>query len=382
MTSRCKLSNGICGLGIVAILLLTCCNNLSQGEKSSKGKGEPTSSRQPQEAVYPELVAGEFDYKGDTAFGEIIELKGKQIVGDTGIFKTFECSFIMKDSLFIMTRGFDPIFLFHFPSMMNFSQIYNIGNGPNEFNYPEVIESVDSTELAFVVDQTNYRKLFRLTNDFKLVPIRSPFNSRSPYAVNNISHLGNSRFLYTEYIFDQDFMIQECCLEGDSVYVKDVYNVALPGLKGDWRQQMGRINVNVKSSRLVYAYAYYRRILFMDLDGKTVRVINYVGESGFDDKTLLKADALLLNKAYYGSISSNDEYVFISYTGKSSVDWYNGHKKGDNSIYIEQYDWSGNPIRKYKLDYGGAFFIDKEGKRIYLIASYFDEPFFIYDLPK
>ncbi len=356
---------------IIASATMVGCNNRTQPRESELSGNNS----------YSELVAGEFNYKGDTAFGEIIELKGKQIVGDTAIFKTLECSFIMKDSLFIMTRGFDPIFLFHFPSMMNFAQIYNIGNGPNEFNYPQVIESVDSTELAFVVDLMNYRKLFRLTNDFKLVPIKSPFNSRSPYAVNNISHLGNSRFLYTEHIFDQDLMIQECGLEGDSVYVKDIYNVALPGLKGDWRQQMGRINVNVKSSRLVYAYAYYRRILFMDLDGKTVRVLNYEGESGFDDKTLLKADALLLNKAYYRSVSSNDEYVFISYTGKSSVDWYNGHKKGDNSIYIEQYDWSGNPIRKYKLDYGGAFFIDKEGKRIYLIASYFDEPFFVYDLP-
>ena len=49
-------------------------------------------------------------------------------------------------------------------------------------------------------------------------------------------------------------------------------------------------------------------------------------------------------------------------------------------MYIEQYDWNGNPIRKYKLDRGGHAYVDSN-ENILILISGSDDPFWRYKFP-
>ena len=57
---------------------------------------------------------------------------------------------------------------------------------------------------------------------------------------------------------------------------------------------------------------------------------------------------------------------------------------GDNYrpyMVIEQYDWNGNPVKRYKLDQGGVFAVDEKAGKLYVASFYDDDPFYVYDLP-
>ena len=52
-------------------------------------------------------------------------------------------------------------------------------------------------------------------------------------------------------------------------------------------------------------------------------------------------------------------------------------------IYIEQYDWNGNPIKKYKLkDFFGKIYVDEERRTILGINPNHDDPFIEFKLPE
>ena len=38
-------------------------------------------------------------------------------------------------------------------------------------------------------------------------------------------------------------------------------------------------------------------------------------------------------------------------------------------IFVEQYDWNGNPIKRYKLDDWGYFCVDENNSKIYLVST-------------
>ena len=55
-------------------------------------------------------------------------------------------------------------------------------------------------------------------------------------------------------------------------------------------------------------------------------------------------------------------------------------QKENYYIYVEQYDWNGIPIRKYKLDQWGYFTVDEKNEKLYLTSTNHDDPFFEYNL--
>lgn len=46
---------------------------------------------------------------------------------------------------------------------------------------------------------------------------------------------------------------------------------------------------------------------------------------------------------------------------------------------MEQYDWGGNPVARYKLDHWGR--VVSDGKRLYQVCYMYDDPLFLYTLP-
>ena len=56
-----------------------------------------------------------------------------------------------------------------------------------------------------------------------------------------------------------------------------------------------------------------------------------------------------------------------------------GNGKSDGYIFVEQYDWGGNPVVRYKLDDWGR--VVSDGKRLYQVCYMYDDPLFLYILP-
>lgn len=73
-----------------------------------------------------------------------------------------------------------------------------------------------------------------------------------------------------------------------------------------------------------------------------------------------------------GGACAQDEYVYFLYSGHTPYDVVN--------IYVEQDDWNGNPVNKFKLNQWEFFTVNEPNKKIHLLSTNHDDPFFIYDL--
>lgn len=64
--------------------------------------------------------------------------------------------------------------------------------------------------------------------------------------------------------------------------------------------------------------------------------------------------------------------VFLTYSGQ--VPYVVG-KNGDYFMWMEQYDWNGNPVRRFKLkDFSINSIVSHNASRLILTASYYDDP--------
>ena len=44
------------------------------------------------------------------------------------------------------------------------------------------------------------------------------------------------------------------------------------------------------------------------------------------------------------------DYVYITYSGRTPYVVAAENNKGKHHMYVEKYDWNGNPVKKYKLN--------------------------------
>lgn len=105
---------------------------------------------------------------------------------------------------------------------------------------------------------------------------------------------------------------------------------------------------NPGRDRMVYAYKYTKIIKFMDMEAKTVRTLNFE-QSEFDEKTLTVRDGLDANVTHYMQVLPTRDYVYVTHSGRSPYVVAAENTKGNNYMYLEKYDWNGNPVKRYKL---------------------------------
>ena len=49
--------------------------------------------------------------------------------------------------------------------------------------------------------------------------------------------------------------------------------------------------------------------------------------------------------------------------------YMNDNQHNRKYIYVEQFDWNGNPVKKYKLDDWGYFCVDEKNQTLYLAST-------------
>ena len=370
-------------LPFTALLLLACC--LSCINRSKPAKNSNISSDIT--AILP-LEAGEVYYKNKEPFGDIVNLEGTQLIDETVIFKPRESELLVKDDVLIVKNlGEHPLLQFSLPDgkFVKYGHI-SYGQGPNELVYPHLAPTPDTTLLCYVFESTN-QKLYQYhkSGDVTLYPFSFSPSGKKKYSDKEIVNLHPHDFIYVEATPIGKSIFRTTATE-DSVAIKELYNLGLePDMKSEF-PYIGDFIVNAKQNRMAYAYKYFKIIKFMDMDAKTVRTVNFEKEQ-FDENSLRIADGLDNNVTHYWGAGAGEHYVYFMYSGRSPVAIHRERQRQKEKykpyIYMEQYDWNGNPVRKYKLDHWGYFTVDEPNKKIYLLSTstHEDDPLFVFQLP-
>jgi hypothetical protein len=323
------------------------------------------------------LDVGEIIMNDKEAFGKIIELKGRHLLTDSMMDPRIRGMLLKEDKLIFQYDNDPPLVIYQFPDMKYITKKGYRGNGPDEFVYPSLVPTSDPNLICYIYETTN-QKLYTLDNNYQIK--RSPFDfPKGMFEHNNrqLINIGKNEFL-SEEISTGGKSIYRLAKTNDSTQVEEIYNLNLNPDLDFFGAYYGCLAANEKRNRMVYAYQFYKVISFMDLDGKNVRTINFK-QSEYDESTRHVADGLDLNVTNYWGICAQPDYVYALYIGQKPAERM---AEGTSSCFIEQYDWDGNPIRKFKLNRTGRFVVDEKNKRLYLSDWSKDDPIYVYTLQK
>ncbi|MBN2755845.1 MAG: hypothetical protein JXR51_01630 [Bacteroidales bacterium] len=149
------------------LFLIIRCNNNSHDEEH-KTNNQISDSLINMESTVSELKEGTINIYEDD-FGEIIELIGKAFDLHQ-IFKPKEVEMILKDDYLILKtiQNKNMFMVFSIPEFKLVHSCGVQGVGPDEFVYPNLVQTEEEDKLCYVYAPTN-EKLYYLTNDFKLI---------------------------------------------------------------------------------------------------------------------------------------------------------------------------------------------------------------------
>lgn len=382
-----------------AILLCFSACKPKAGQKQS-GVSDTLSVAETQFAE-PLLNGGEVTLSEED-FGPLVELKGKQQLFDEAgpIFKLSEPEVLIKDGYFlfqtrpagggyvmkdgkaIQAKAEDGALhdFFHWYRLPDFRYLTSmglVGNGPSEFMFPHLVQTCNGISGSYVYESTT-NKLYATDTTGVLKQLPVDFGTDGKTYSNRQIVMAAADTLYSADNTGGGRALFRTVLRGDSADTSQLYDLSFSKKHKGWASYTGDFIMSPSGNRIVYAYKYFHKLLVMDKDAGTVRNISF-GEKGVDAKNnveTLKPD----NVTYYWGASATECYFFLTYSGRTPIEVGNETGKGDGYIFVEQYDWGGNPIARYRLDRWGKVFAD--ASTLYLLCYKYDDPLFLYEYAK
>ncbi len=357
------------------------CNNSPKNRKAEKVEISVVTKNDSVKTLntFPELKEGEFDMN-ETDFGNIVELNGKQIITNE-VFRIQGTQMVVKDSLLLvknLNTG-NNLMVFSLPGFKLKKSFAKQGRGPGEFQFPELVRSSGGSNLCYLFDLAN-NNIYSVNFNFAISKL--PFklgekSSKKMFSQKQVFCLSATDFLYVDSKKGGK-AIYRFTYSPDSVRTEMIYDLSFSKTHKSWASYIGDFGVNKNKNRVVFAYKYFKRLIFADLKTGKTRVLN------FQVKDAKKGDAISVmspqNITHYWGMSAEENFVYVLYSGRAPVDVVKDGRKKNYYIYVEQFDWNGNPIKKYKLDKWGYFCVDEPRHKIYLASTYHAEPFFVYNL--
>jgi hypothetical protein len=325
----------------------------------------------------PALDSGEIVLKEQDAFGEVIELRDEKIETNFVIDPRIRGMLLKNDRLVLQYEKNPPLVILALPALNFITNKGTRGNGPDEFIFPALVPATSQDVICYVFEQTN-RKIYTLDNRQELSYYAFDLpKSNDHIMTSQVMNMGENDFIYVESV-EKGISIMRATQKGnDSIECRQVCSLLLkPDLESPVPYKV-YMAANAKKNRIVCAYMYYKIIKFIDLESGAIKTINFK-QSEFDENTLRVADGLDLNVTHYWGICGGDMYVYLYYVGRTPEETA---KMERPFAYVEQYDWDGNPIRKYKLNRTGRFVVNEQTKCLYLADFGEDDPFYVYHLP-
>lgn len=263
------------------------------------------------------------------------ELSEQRILTNT-IFNIEE--FFVKDT-FVVVRNSrnDSIFMVLGLNTFNCIKSWgNTGNGPSEYLSPRLI---NSSSNGFYIANFGHRKLEDHT-----IP---EFNKAEQKMVENTDIPQNIVSADSLLIYDKfNPTSQELVIWQNGLKPKTIYN--FDDLKHKYSNTniyRGFIGVNKTAKRIVYAYQYIRRFDILDYEGNIIKNVEIEPNTPpqlREDKGIDPINS----KTYYFGLKTTEDFFFLYYVGYSGD---NLRKNMNVNTFIEQYDWNGNPVKRYKI---------------------------------
>lgn len=390
---------------IAALLLFSACK-----QQAGKNSAEPadTLSATPVKALLadPPLEGGNV-ILSEEDFGPLIELEGRhQLLDEEGpIFKLSESEILFVNGYLLFqnrpavgmmlrrnadgTSTVKPLKsgdgvlseFFHWYRLPDFRYLVSmgpLGSGPGEFVYPHLVQACTKAAGGYLYETTT-EKLYSAdtTGVLKQMPVEFKKQKENAYSDRQIV-VATPDTLYSVDNVRGGKALFRTLLKGDSTVTEQIYNLSFSKKHRGWAAYIGDFAMSPSGNRLVYAYKYFRKLVVMDKEARTVRDISFDAE-GVDAKDNVKTLGPD-NVTYYWGISATDTHFFLVYSGRTPLKVGQETNKGDGYIFVEQYDWAGTPVARYRLNHWGRVFSD--GTTLYQLCAKYDDPLILYTLPE
>lgn len=360
----------------IILLVITSCSN------KSKSQPESTSIQTAEPEIIVKAKQLEPLQEGtitltDDIFGEIVNLAGEQKILDGPIFKVTEPEMLINGDYFLMQNAFnhDSIFLLYKLPDFDFISHFGVrGNAPGQFNFPHLVPTTQKDKLAYIYE-THNPKLYSVDYDGTMtnIPITFPVIKGAVHSSKEI-FATDSAYYYVDNI-RQGKALFKSVQYADSVSMEQIYKLSFSPKHKNWATYIGDFIVHPSGKRIAYAYKYFKRLMIYDLETGVSRVIEFDkdGVKAANDVVTLGPD----NVTYYWGGSGTEEYIYLTYSGRTPIDV---SRAKESYIHVEQFDWNGNPVKKYKLNHWGRNIVDGKNNKLYQLVYTEDDPLFVYDL--
>ena len=358
-------------LVLLSIVLLLSCNNKDGNNTDAESWGKTSA------LDFPEADSAEIITLTKQIFPKIIELNGENVFLDAD-FPVKELQPIIKDSLFII-KCFqnNQDYMIRVYSMPEFKEIKLLakkGNGPDEFIDIRLIPTQEKDKLFYIADVSK-STLSYVDNNFQIkkLSFKEPANL-SYLRLYYPTQIDSNEFLFASDADDGRFLYQMNI--NDSI-VKGIYNLSFDPSKKFFAAYIGNFAYHPQQKRFVYAYFSYNRLVFSDLDGKNQKVVQFEEQEQMTANSNLELMNDPKTVFYYTNSFSTSNYIYLMYQGKTDFEF-----KENPTMYIEQWDWDGNPINRFVLKNfkHPAGCIDEKNNIMYITNSFEDEPLYKFDL--
>jgi hypothetical protein len=317
-------------------------------------------------AVIPPLTKlepGEI-YVTDDAFGPTISLTGipletKEI--------TQAVQILVKDNyLILQNRRPDSLFMiFELPEMKCVSAFGRTGRGPDEFGFPRIVKTEEDSILFYIYEQVS-DKVYKVAKERMIPEYYLTLPKQEQFGDKQIVFRDDRTAWYAAstsrgkniYYFNKDSVPGE----------KSIADLAIPRLKGSWTTYTGDFGTNFTYGRIAYAYKYFKRLRIIDMNNMNQREIIFEAEElakGQNDIQNLEPT----NITHFWGMSPGDRHFWMAYSGRTPVDVQQANRSNNKFIFIEKYDWNGNPVKRYRLDDWGYFCVDEKNETLYLSST-------------
>ncbi|ASB47975.1 BF3164 family lipoprotein [Alkalitalea saponilacus] len=256
--------------------------------------------------------------------------------------------FIVQDTLIIINNSRDDsIFMV---LNLNTSEIIRSwgvrGRGPEEYGVWTHLMSVTNENFQ-VADFTMNRIETYSIPDFDLTENRKIIkhgNAERLEIPQRISTMDGNHFFYDNFsenkLSIKQIEIGETPVEiNHFCHLRDLF-------PSPWFY-LGNLVLNRHEQKIVYAYRYLRKFDIMNLEGEIIKTVEV---APMPISPIKRGNNIDLEKSVmcYMGATGNDHSFYLLYIGRSAEEVIlNDYKL---SCFIEEYDWDGNPIRRYEIN--------------------------------
>ena len=264
----------------------------------------------------------------------------------------------------------------HIKTSMQFLKEFGTpGKGPFEFKYPTIVKTFQNEPLCYVHDNG---QLYYINDNYEIVPSKIELPYMAYKGDLQMYSFTDSLFYYIDNT-KKGKAIFRGEVGSDTTLAQPVFDLAFSEKHKNWASYIGGLGASRDNSRLVYAYKYFRRITFMDTEGENVRTLIFKTK---DTKAGTNTEMLAPdNVTHYWGLSAQKNHIYFLYSGRTPIDVHNANRKSSGYIFVEQFDWNGNPVRRFKLDHWGYFCVSHDETAIYQFATTEEHPIVKYQLP-